>query len=146
MTITNFLNDIYDKFQLIFDYHGINTEELSEQLEGIENTNETQQKITNKIQWLFQTNDSTYYIVGMLNDTMYFIDTEGGLSDSEYDLYNLPFLINSSPFDFFDSWKNNIESINCFLTYFKYCQTNSIILLPEHLLWQKQLLTIKSSI
>ena len=89
MTITNFLNDISDKFQLIFDYQSINKEELSEQLEGIENTNETQQKITNKIQWLFQTNDSTYYIVGMLNDTMYFIDTEGGFSDSEYDLYNL---------------------------------------------------------
>lgn len=141
MDIQNLLNDIENNeyLKLVFDYR-YSKEYIMERSvpDLIENPRwEGQSEVSKKINWLYGSSDSLYDVIGVLNDIVWFVDSEGDMDKADCDLYNLPFRFVSSPFE--DDWKQMKNMLFSFLYYFNYCEKNKIILKPENYQWKKEL-------
>ncbi len=130
-------NNIYLK--MLFDYHDL-TREDDELIEAVlDDETEENKKIISQINWLFTTNDSTYYLIGIIDNNINFIDSEGIFCDTDDDIYYLPFLLYDL-INYSQYWKKNDLKIKAFIYYFDYCDKNGIKLLPEYLAWKQPLL------
>lgn len=96
--------------------------------------------------WLFLTSHSMFTLVGVFNNVVWFIDSEGYTGCANCDIYNLPFLLAFNPFTDDDWFLNDLSRVDNFLYYFSYCEKNRILLLPENYAWKSKLQEIKRSV
>ena len=143
MILQNFITDIFKNEYLssVFNASELDKDFINEQVNGLmENEIIENQKIIPNIEWLFKTTDSTYFMIGEYNQTIYFMDSEGGFETLDCSLFNLPFLLYpTSPTENFNLWLRKINQTKSFMYYFDYCEKNNIELLPENLLWKEEI-------
>ena len=130
--------------QEIFDYRSLenSAEAFDTQLWYLLNEPrfDGQVEIVKQIKWLFFTRDMTYTLVGSIGNELWAMDEDGELCKADIDLANLPFYLHP------DLSRKNFWTLprrkdlaDSFIYYFDYCEKNNIELLPENLLWKKQI-------
>lgn len=99
---------------------------------------EGQVAIVQEIEWLFFTANDNYVMIGVNGKDVWSIDGDGFLTKAHFDLANAPFYIFENLTNELDSFKD-YTLFHSFMYYFDYCNKNNIELLPENLLWKKQI-------
>ena len=131
------------KLQNVFNYDSIEESKFTfeEQLWYLLNEPrfDGQEDIVKEIEWLFFTSNDDYVMVGVREDEVWAMDGDGELTQAEFSLEQFPFYFWSSPIKNVNFWRKNSDFCINFLYYFNYCEQNNIELLPEHLLWKKQI-------
>ncbi len=140
--IKDIKKDIF--IQNIFDYDSIElcNEAFQTQMWYLLNEPrfEGQVEIVKQIEWLFFTDNPIYSLVGVIGNELWAMDEDGELCKSDVDLANLPFSIHPDlSRTTFWTWPKRKELAISFIYYFNYCEKNNIELLPENLLWKKQI-------
>ncbi len=130
------------KIQKVFNYVNIEQSKntFEEQLWYLLNEPrfDGQVEIVKDIEWLFFTASDDYVMVGVRGDEVWTLDGDGELNKADFDLNNAPFFIFKNlinEMEYFEEY----TLFHSFIYYFNYCEQNNIELLPENLLWKKQI-------
>ncbi len=130
------------KIQKVFNYVNIEQSKntFEEQLWYLLNEPrfDGQVEIVKEIEWLFFTSSDDYVMVGVRRDEVWTLDGDGELNKADFDLNNAPFFIFKNlinEMEYFEEY----TLFHSFIYYFNYCEKNNIELLPENLLWKKQI-------
>lgn len=146
--VSELLSDLVsdEKLRRVFDYYEDKNEAYGHAKYSLEMGNGWKgfPEMFKEIEWCFLCGHSTYCAIGLIKSTVFFMDSEGGFDCAECGIYDLPFLLNYSPFENEGLYLRYSFVIDDYLYYFSYCEKRKILLLPENYAWKAKLLELKS--